>query len=165
MNKEKEFKKFYLQSKEKLYRLCLGFTGNHNDAKDLFQEVSIKVWNNLDSFRGESALNTWGYKIASNTALTYISKTNKNRALQKDFLIDNSISSDDTNHSDQEEKVSELYLNIATLKEMDRIVISLLLEQHSYEEIAAITGLKSNHVGVKINRIKKILAKNMDKYG
>jgi len=69
INKEQLFKQTYEQSKDKIYRLCLGFAGNNSDADDLFQEVFIKVWNNLETFRNESSINTWIYKIATNTAL------------------------------------------------------------------------------------------------
>ena len=73
-NKTDQFKSVYNQSKDKVYRLCLGFVGNSTDADDLFQEVFMKIWNNIEAFRGESHINTWGYKIASNTALLYVSK-------------------------------------------------------------------------------------------
>jgi len=71
-NKEKYFKQIHEQSKDKIYRLCLGFMGNSIDADDLFQEVLIKIWNNLETFRKESNINTWIYKITTNTALLTI---------------------------------------------------------------------------------------------
>jgi len=73
-NKEQEFKQIYEQSKDKIYRLCLGFMGNKTDADDLFQEVLIKIWKNLKTFRNDSNINTWIYRITTNTALLTLNR-------------------------------------------------------------------------------------------
>ena len=78
-NKEEFFEQTYNRLKDKIYRLCLGFMGNTSDADDLFQEVLIKVWSNLDNFREESSINTWVYRITTNTALMSINKINKSK--------------------------------------------------------------------------------------
>ena len=160
MDKEQKFKKAFEVSKDQIYRLCLGFMGNHEDADDLFQEVYIKVWNNLDAFREESQITTWIYKIASNTALLHVSKRNKATALtstQKPEDLHLPELENTTRYTDKDLK--RLYQAIATLKERDRIIIGLLFENTKYEEIAEIVGISTSHVGVRISRIKKTLAK------
>ena len=137
--------------------------GNAADAEDLFQEILIKVWNNLESFRAESTINTWVYRIATNTALDYLNKNKKAKKRSKHLEIENLGSKNSENKPFyEEEKIKRLYQTISTLKEMDKIIISLLLEQCSYSEIAEITGISISNVGVRINRIKKTLAKKLN---
>jgi len=164
--KEQYFEQVYNQSKDRIYRLCLGFMGNQSDADDLFQEIIIKIWNNLDKFREESNINTWVYRIATNTALHSININSrlKNRLsvvevedLRGETIDDNSIYSKDN--------ISHLHQAIATLKDIDKIIASLLLDNCSYLEISEITGISTSNVGVRINRIKKKLTKKINNHG
>jgi RNA polymerase sigma factor (sigma-70 family) len=161
-NKEQKFEQIYEQSKDKVYRLCLGFMGNKTDADDLFQEVLIKVWNNLDTFRNESNIDTWVYRITTNTALLTLNKRNK---LHKKEIVYQPktlhYEMENSNSNEKEREVKELYKAISLLKEIDRIIIGLLLENCSYYDISSITGLKISNVGVRINRIKKTLSKKL----
>jgi len=166
INRKIKFKNVYEKSKDKIYRLCLGFTGNKMDADDLFQEVYIKVWNNLESFRNESNINTWIYRIATNTAILFVSKRTKLNKKNHQIELENvTFTNEDTDHIYSDKKIMELYEAISNLKEKDRIIISLLLEKNSYSEIAEIIGIKISNVGVRINRIKKTLTKKMKSYG
>lgn len=166
-NKEKLFRQLYNDLKDKIYRLCLGFTGNSDDAKDLFQEIIILVWRNLENFRNESHISTWVYRIATNRAILYVNKKNKSNKLYQDVnVIDlkNLIVSDEAEHKlEEEEKINQLYRAISTLKEIDKIIIGLHLEGCSYSEISEITGLSASNVGVKINRIKKSLITKLNR--
>lgn len=161
-NKEEYFKQVYEELKDKIYRLCLGFMGNTHDADDLFQEVLIKIWGNLDSFRKESTINTWVYRITTNTALSSISKINKSKNKHTNLIPEN-LKTENTQERSlfHEEQVKGLYKAISSLKEIDRIIMSLLLEDLSYKEIADVTGISISNVGVRINRIKKALAKKI----
>jgi len=161
-NKEEYFEQIYLELKDKIYRLCLGFMGNDSDADDLFQEVLIRIWNGLDAFKEKSSINTWVYRITTNTALMSLNRNKKAKSKYTNLFPDN-LKSDISqgNESLQHQNIKKLYQAIASLKEIDRIVIGLLLEDNSYKEIAKITGISISNVGVKINRIKKILSSKM----
>ncbi len=161
-NKEHYFKQVYEHSKDKIYRLCLGFMGNNTDADDLFQEVIIKVWNNLETFRKESNIDTWIYRITTNTALLTLNR--KTKLNQKEIHYQPNVSHyeiENLNSTNKEQEVKKLYKAISSLKEIDRIIIGLLLENCSYDDISNITGLKISNVGVRINRIKKTLSKKL----
>jgi RNA polymerase sigma-70 factor (ECF subfamily) len=161
-NKEQYFEQLHNELKDRIYRLCLGFMGNVTDADDLFQEVLIKIWNNLDNFREESSINTWVYRITTNTALYSLKKINKSRRNHTNLIPENLITENNQGHLlFEQDKVNKLYQVISSLKEIDRIIISLLLEDNSYKEIADITGINISNVGVRINRIKKILVKKI----
>ncbi|CAM1334323.1 RNA polymerase sigma factor [Tenacibaculum aestuariivivum] len=161
-NKEQNFKQVYEALKDKIYRLCLGFMGNKTDADDLFQEVLIKVWKNIENFRTESNINTWVYKITVNTALFTINRKKKLNKKITDFkAIENSAEINNVDTRVNEQKIKRLYEAISTLKEIDRIIIGLLLEECSYAQISNITGISISNVGVRICRIKKTLNKTL----
>ncbi len=161
-NKEEYFTQVYHQNKDKIYRLCLGFTGNTFDADDLLQEILVKIWNNLNSFKGESNISTWIYRIATNTAILYSKRRNRLKNKYPHLETSNeAIASNEVDSSSREKKINQLYIAISSLKEIDRIVIGLLLEENSYNEISNITGLTTSNVGVRINRIKKSLNKKI----
>ncbi|NOX36766.1 MAG: RNA polymerase sigma factor [Calditrichaeota bacterium] len=165
-NKEQYFLDIYQQFKDKLFRLCLGFTGDTGEAENLFQEIWIKIWNHLDQFRNESAIGTWIYRIATNTALLYVKRQNRyKRKVQSMEHLPVEPGGDPSEAQHMEEAIARLYRAIASLKELDRIIIELVLEGTRYRDIAEITGLSVSNVGVRINRIKKELKNRLEKAG
>jgi RNA polymerase sigma-70 factor (ECF subfamily) len=115
------------------------------------------VWNSLPSFRGEAKISTWVYRIAVNTALVYRRKWRRGEELH-DVADTRPCAQQDL---ERRERLALLRKAIATLAEQDRLIVTLLLEGLSYKEMAEITGLTVNHVGVKISRIKQALEQNM----
>ena len=129
-------------------------------ADDLLQETFIKVWQNLDRFRGDSQISTWVYRIAVNTCLYHIrsQKNNKTTNLEEiTAIIDN-----ETDYKEQQVKL--LYKCINKLVESDRLIITLLLEEVPYNEIATITEISEGNLRVKIHRIKQQLSKLYTEY-
>lgn len=79
--RERAFTRIIKKYQEKLYWHVRRMVVNHDDANDILQNVFIKVWNYLDSFREESNLYTWLYRIATNESLTFIEKEKKRASL------------------------------------------------------------------------------------
>lgn len=129
-------------------------------ADDLLQEVFIKVWQHYDKFRGESQISTWMYRIAVNTCLQYLraDKSKHNTAL------DNLQWKEDDAETEKEQQVQLLYKCISELAETDRLIITLMLEEVPYPEIAAATGISEGNLRVKIHRIKQQLTTIYSKY-
>jgi len=166
MRKKETFEELVINNKDRISRMCKAFMGNTADADDLFQEILIRIWNSLDSFRQESAINTWIYRIATNTALTFRKKMvlEKKRSVKSYSEYTNTIvESEITDKLENEIRLKKLYNAIAQLKEIDRLLISMLLEDISYSEISDITGMSTNNVGVKIMRAKDKLSKIIKK--
>ncbi|MFK8038337.1 MAG: RNA polymerase sigma factor [Crocinitomicaceae bacterium] len=161
--KDEKFKQIHKDSKDKIYRLCLSFVGNKADADDLFQEIYIKVWKNLDGFKNESNINTWIYRIATNTALLQLNKKSKSNKRVSQIAPENLNKAIEESEASLygEVEINKLQQVIFSLKKIDRVIIHLVLEDNSYGDIAEITGLNVSNVGVRINRIKKTLAKKM----
>ena len=129
-------------------------------ADDLLQEVFIKVWENLEKFRGESQISTWIYRIAVNTCLLHLRSNKKQTKVNvEDF---GSKISDETN--EKEAQIQLLYKCISELNETDRLIITLLLEEVPYPEIAEVTSISEGNLRVKIHRIKQQLSTIYSKY-
>ena len=158
--KENLFKVIYTDYSTKVQRLCLGYTGNVAEAEDLLQETFIKAWQNFDKFRGDSQVSTWIYRIAVNTCLQYIKKQKTKNKIDVDLVANKIKETEDT----KEEQVQLLYKCISMLAEVDRVIITLLLEEVSYAEIATITAISEGNLRVKIHRIKQQISNLYSKY-
>lgn len=145
------FKDLFEGNAKKIYNLCYGYTGDEDTANDLVQETFIKVWQNLDKFRNESQLSTWIYRIAVNTCLSHL-RTIKRRPMSE--LNDQIIENYTEEPSEKQEHVALLYRSIAQLEENERIIITMVLDEIPYPEIAEIAGVSEGNLRVKIHRIK-----------
>jgi len=157
--KEKLFLQLLEENKDRIYRLCFGYLNIKSEVDDLFQEVMVNIWKGLGSFRGQSQISTWVFRIAVNTALLYNKKLKRQKIFgsrEMDLFLEQN-----GNDAEIDEKLAVLHKCIARLKKQERLIISLLLEGLSYKEIAEITGLTLSNTGVKINRIKQTLEKLM----
>jgi len=167
MDKDTLFKQVLGENKDRIYRICCAYERNAIDRDDLYQEIAINIWKNLDKFEGRSAISTWIYRIAVNTSLLHIKKESK-RNSTKTELDENSLNIAEPPNDDREEKIETgkkidmLNECINELGTLDRLIISMVLEDLSYKEIAEVTGLTVNNTGVRINRIKKELLKLME---
>lgn len=153
---EPEFKTIYETHYPKVIRLCMGYSsGNEALAKDLAQDVFIRVWENLGSFRKESALSTWIYRITVNTCLIQIRKQKKTRFVSEDFV---QISmGDETSSKEKEKHFKKLYACIDKLNKTNKAIILLELENVPQNEIAEVIGISHQALRTRINRIKKKL--------
>ncbi|MBK0382620.1 RNA polymerase sigma factor [Pedobacter sp. SD-b] len=152
-NQEQAFKEIFDANSKKIYHLCFGYTGDSDSANDLLQETFLKVWQNLDKFRNQSMISTWIYRIAVNTCLTYLKKEKRQA---KDELTPNIIENREEELEDKEkqEQVKTLYECISRLEENERIIITLVMDEVPYPEIAEISGISEGNLRVKIHRIK-----------
>ncbi len=164
LNKDTDFKKILEDNKDRIYRICCAYVLDRDDRDDLYQEIIINIWKNLDKFEGRSQISTWIYRIAVNTSLLHIKKAGKRNSLHTE-INDNTHNLPEDN--DKEEKIKtgslieKLYECIQKLTELDRLIISMVLDELSYKEIADVTGINVSNAGVRINRIKKTLNKMM----
>ena len=159
-----DFTSLYKQYNNTIYRVCLGFLNDTEKAKDLTQETFITVWQNLKSFRQESAISTWIYRIATNKCLRSIETETKQRKVKNNIQFEGIIT-DEKEDDELEEQLVFLRTCLSKLAEMDRIIITLFMEDLAQEKIAEITGLTHSNVRVKVHRIKEKLLNEFKKYG
>ena len=137
-------------------RVIRMYARDAEDRKDLFQEIVYQLWRSYRSFRGESKVSTWVYRVAFNTAITALRKSKRNP--EEEQLKDEVIDSLQSHESpDKSEQIQQLYFAIKSLGELDRALVMLYLEDLSYKEIADVLGLTEDNVGVKLNRVKSKL--------
>lgn len=155
----KEHKTIFLnaleENKQRLFRICSIYSKDSEDAKDLFQEVLVRVWQSMNTFKGKSSFGTWMFRIALNVCLQFKSKNTKNqsRFIKLDSVTIANFGSEDK-IEEPNENLKRLRKCIKNLNEGDKAIIALYLEELAYKEISNILGLSENHVAVKIKRIK-----------
>lgn len=156
---EEEFNELVKNNHASIYRICRAYLYDVSHANDLYQEILFQLWKSMQNFKGKSKVSTWVYRIAVNTAINYNLKHKKHDHLPLPDLIQVPYEETLSTKIEQEQQVDKMRYCISMLESQDRLIISLVLEDKSYKEIAEITG--NNHVGVKINRIKGRLLKLM----
>jgi len=149
------FKEIFEKNNKKVFHLCYGYTGDRDAANDLMQETFIKVWQNLEKFRNQSQISTWIYRIAVNTCLSYL-RIEKRKATDElnDQIVETKV---DETTTEKQEQVNQLYKCIAQLEENERLIITMVLDEIPYQEIAEISGISEGNLRVKIHRIKNKL--------
>lgn len=154
-SKEDFFISILNSNKDKIFRICSSFADGHEHAKDLAQEVYLNIWKSLDSFNGKSHVNTWVYRIALNICLR--ARTQYKNRKKKLLYLDGIEFQQFPAAGEKEKNFSRLYQCIKKLKETDRMIILLYLEELPYREISGVCGISENYVAVKIKRIKQEL--------
>lgn len=155
---ELDFKKIYDDNYSKIMRLCMGYVGGDSDiAKDLTQEVFIKVWNNISSFRQDSQVSTWIYRIAINTCLMNLRKKKPPELMEKNFSTAESENSEE--QFEKEKKFKKMYACIHKLGATNKAIILMELEGLPQKEIAEVMGLNHEAIRTRIHRIKIQLSK------
>ncbi len=152
MSKEYEFTRVIKDNEGVIFKITTIYTDNSEDQKDLYQEIVYQLWKAYDSFKGNSKISTWMYRVALNTAITRLKKE-KRRGNRVGI---DKIVMQQTDHHDAEfeERLKMLYAHIQGLNELEKGLMLLLLEGKKYEEIAIITGLSPSNVGTRISRVK-----------
>lgn len=157
MRKEREtiFLNALEENQEKLFRICSIYSKDNEDAKDLFQEVLVHVWRAMDTFKGNSSIHTWMFRIALNVCLRFKSKDikNYNRFMSIEHITIVDFASEEKSEHDNE-KLKSLRRCVKKLNEGDKAIVGLYLEGLAYKEISSILGVSENNVAVKVKRIK-----------
>ena len=166
MNKENEFNKIIAENGNRIRRICRYYNSDPDDQKDMYQEVLINIWKSLDSFRGDSAINTWIYRVAVNTSLSFAGKTFKHMKLMipADAVNLNLIANIANPESGKNKEIlfERLQNELNLLSVIDKALISLMLEGLTMREIADIIGITEPNVKVKIHRIKTSLKEKLN---
>ncbi len=153
----KAFEEILDKNKDKIYRICKIYAVTPLEPQDLFQDVIYAIWKSLESFRGNSSIDTWVYRITLNICLR--SKQTSENIQNKTIRLDSIqfASADLTPDKHQQEKYEALTSCINLLDQINKSIVILHLEELPYKEIATITGLTENHIAVKMKRIRNTL--------
>lgn len=172
---EKACRTFISSHKDMVYRICLGFVNNKEDAEELTQDVFISAINNISSFKKEANIQTWLYRIAINQSLNFkrrqkrtswMERLGLTTAVEKEVHDQDNITLDNSPETIRitEENNKILYSCIEQLKEDQRIAFTLnKVDGFSYAEVADIMKISVASVESLIHRAKKKLQERLVK--
>ena len=142
LEQERFFNDLVKQYSEPLYWHIRGIVGSHDDADDLLQEVFVKVWKALPSFRGDSDAFTWLWRIATNETISFLRKARVRAALSFSRVdAEAERIADPDPYFNGDKALRQLRKAIAALPDKQRLVFTMrYYEELSYEQISAITG-------------------------
>ena len=141
-NLEQVFNQIVKNYSERLYWHVRRMVGTHEDADDLLQDIFLKIWTALPSFRGEAQLYTWVWRIATNETLNWLRRERVRAALRFqsiDAELERRILADPYFNGTDAQR--ELFKALARLPEKQRqVFVMRWWDELPYEEISAITG-------------------------
>ena len=154
---EQIFYQILKDNENRIYRICRIYAVSPIEPQDLFQEVVIQIWKSFSTFKGKSDISTWIYKIALNVCnrskMQFDRSNNKTAQLESIAFLPSEATPDKS----EQIKYRALRECISLLKESDKSIVILSLEELPYKKIAIITGLTENHIAVKMKRIRRSL--------
>jgi RNA polymerase sigma-70 factor (ECF subfamily) len=171
---ESAFKAIVEQWQDMVYNTILGIVQNETEAEDLSQDVFIKVFENISSFKGESKFSTWLYRIATTTALDHL--RSKKRKKRFGFIF--SLGEGEQNETDRipdfhhpgvkldnKERANVLFRAISKLPENQKVAYTLhKLEGMSYRDISLVLNTTVSAVESLMSRANGNLRKNLEVY-
>lgn len=146
---EQTFIRLLDDNRQILHKICRLYRDNREDRQDLYQEIVYQLWRSIPGYLGQAKPSTWIYRVALNTALTAFRK--KKPDITYPATLPEYSSADPPEHE------ALLFTALGQLNDAEKALMTLYLEDLSYSDIAAITGMDENHVGVKLYRIRQKL--------
>ncbi len=156
MDKQKQqyfFEGIIEQHKGILFKVARAYCPDEEDRQDLIQEMMIQIWQSIHKYNDQYKISTWLYRISLNIAISFYRKSST-RAKKHTELNEQMVETTLDDKSENENQLKLLEQFISELKEIDKALMILYLEDKSHAEIAEILGISVSNVGTKIGRIK-----------
>ena len=135
-----------------LFKVCRIYQDDDDDRSDLMQEIVLQLWLYFDSFKGQSKVNTWMYRVALNTAITFFKKQKRRPDSERlHHIVDHP---EEHPEAIKDEQLGLFYKAIKHLNKVEKALIFLYMENQSYEDIAFNLGITEGNARVRLNRIK-----------
>lgn len=141
-----------------VFKVANSYAWHPDDRAELAQDIALQLWRAFPGYDPQRRFSTWMYRIALNVAISQVrSRSHHDRHVVPfdETLHDAAVDWRDTLESD--DAVRALHRVIATLDVLDRALLLLYLDEHSYREIGEVLGLTETNVATKINRLKQRL--------
>jgi|ERR1017187_5067768 RNA polymerase sigma factor (sigma-70 family) len=158
------FKSWIVDHGGVLGKIARSFARTPADAEDLRQEMMLQMWTTASTFSNQSKASTWIYRVCLNTALMWHRGTAlRERRIETGGDLSQFKAAEQTPAEDaaQSELLSKLYEAIRAMPDSERTLVLMMLDGLAYREIAEVTGLTENHVGVALSRARKRLMELM----
>lgn len=162
-------KELYDRYIKKMNAVCRRYISDKDEIKDVLQEGFIKVFENIEKYRGDGPLEAWIRRIIVNTVLTYIRKNKsdifiKSEGQEQDIISTISDSQEEEGNSifDADFNKEDLMNAIQGLPENYKIIFNLYcMENYSHKEISQLLSLKEESSRTRLNRARKMLQEHL----
>jgi len=163
MDYRQRFQDIIVEHKGIFLKIARTYCSDEIDRQDLVQEIMIQVWKALPTYNQSVKISTWLYRIALNVAISFYRKGSslKSRSIPLSKQVFQ-VQEEQTLH--KEEQLNLLERFITELKELDKALILLYLDNKSHIEIAEILGISITNVSTKVGRIKEHLKQKFSKH-
>ncbi len=145
-----EFLELIEENKKLIYKVSHMYCDSPIERIDLFQEIVANLWKGYPRFKGLSKFSTWAYRVAINTAISWL----QNYSNQKNYIEYTDFVPNASNENELDEITETLYSAIEHLGKIDKAIILLQLDGYSYDDISEIIGITRSNVATRINRLK-----------
>lgn len=147
------FERIIEQHKGILFKVARTYCQGVDDRQDLVQEIMIQIWQSIHKYNDQYEISTWLYRISLNVAISFYRK-NSTRVTKYTPLTGQLAENLVEDKSENERQLNLLEQFISELKEVDKALMILYLEDTSHAEIAEILGISVSNVGTKVGRVK-----------
>lgn len=155
---EQQYLELVNENQKKILRVCRVYAWNAADQDDLYQEILFQIWRGLPELKKRQFANTWLYRVAINTAISYVRKRSSRAERIVHFEhadLTRAIESRQAVEENPDDHIANLYTAIYKLDPLEKALITLFLEDFTYEQIAEATGISASNVGVMLHRARK----------
>lgn len=151
------------EHKKIVYKISNSYCANRDDRDDLAQEIVVQLWRSFGSFDERHRFSTWMYRVALNVAISFY----RRESARAQRLVPAGESLLETNDAEQHEPEDLILLNqfIENLDPLNKALILLYLDGHTYREIADILGITETNVATKISRLKTTMKQHFSTPG
>lgn len=153
-DREKTFTEIMERYSRLVASICLSFAKSKEDFEDLRQESLLNIWKGLSAFRNDSDISTWIYRVILNTCVSC-----QRKAKKRDEVSIRTLYAELYESSTEEDirRYRLMYSLIGELKPLDKSVMLMWLDEKSYDEIAAVTGVSRDAVASRLRRAKNAI--------
>lgn len=141
-------------------RVAFSYSVTREEFDDLRQEILLNIWKGLPGFREDSKPSTWIWRVALNTCVSTLRSRKRSIPTSSDEALLRSVAAD---NEDEErlEQLNQLHKAITRLSLDDKAIITLRLDEKSYEEIAELMGMNRNTIATRLRRIREKLSQEI----
>jgi RNA polymerase sigma-70 factor (ECF subfamily) len=164
VDREALFETWLREHRGVIEKVTRTFTEVPSEAAELRQEMMLQLWLSIESYASQAKPSTWIYRVCLYTAMTWRRTTMRREAHIGPALELEQIRTEIPSPAEdtaERELLERLYAGIRKMPGQERALILMTLDGLAYREIAQVTGLTENHIGVALGRARKRLAENM----
>lgn len=158
---QERFEALFERHRRIIFKVANTYCRHDEDRRDLAQEISVQLWRAFPGYDPQRSFSTWMYRVALNVAISFARRAGQRE--RRMVTLDDSTAEpiDDRATHEVDERVHALQRIIDSLGDLDRALMLLYLEDHSYREIAEVLGISETNVATKINRLKQRIRKDV----